>query len=670
LKTRLYISLFLSLVVLCIGLLEACRDNENKITSAEDNPYLNHHDSAYYVGMETCRQCHADKYETFIHTGMGSSIDWASKEKSAAIFAAHTRVYDSIADLYYHPHWKDSALFITEYRLNGKDTVHKRSQKIDHIIGSGQHTNSHLYFENGYLFQAPLTWYSQEKKWDLPPGFENGFNTRYSRKIGLECMTCHNSLPEFVKGSENKYQSIPNGINCERCHGPGSVHVALKMKGEIIDTSRYIDYSIVNPAKLSVDLQFDICQRCHLQGNTILSGNHSFEDFRPGKKLSDFMTVFLPRYTTSDDEFIMASHADRMKLSACFVESEKRSNNSNSLKPYKNALTCVTCHNPHVSVKSTNENVYNKACNNCHNPDVKVHTICSEKQEILHQASNNCVSCHMPKSSSIDIPHVSVHDHYIRKPVKQKEQQAIKTFLSLVPVNNHQADYSTRAEAYLNQFEKFDNQPMMLDSAFMYCRKMGNAPTNKSIELWVRYFFLKKDLNSLMNYCKSIGLEKLLRELLNNKSMQNRDAWTAYRIGEAFSDNQDAKTAFQFYEKACELAPFNAEFANKKASALLSLNQPDKARKIFEELTREHPYFAPAFSNLGYLMMLENNYPRAEMLLNKALLLDPDYELAVFNKAGLLMQQQRTKEALNLVSRFSKRYPNNLKAKQFIQSIQ
>ena len=63
---------------------------------------------------------------------------------------------------------------------------------------------------------------------------------------------------------------MPSGIDCERCHGPGSIHVKQRQNGSKVDTSKYIDYSIVNPAKLSIDEQFDVCQRCHLQGNAIL----------------------------------------------------------------------------------------------------------------------------------------------------------------------------------------------------------------------------------------------------------------------------------------------------------------------------------------------------------------------------------------------------------------
>ncbi|MCX6297001.1 MAG: multiheme c-type cytochrome, partial [Bacteroidetes bacterium] len=345
--------------------------------------------------------------------------------KSSAKFSEHTTIYDKFKDFYYHPFWDNDSLKIMEFRLQGKDTIYKRTEKVDYIIGSGQHTNSHINNTNGYLHQMPMTYYTQKGTWDFPPGFENGFNTRFSRKIGLECMSCHNSLPDFVEGSENKFNSLPEGISCERCHGPGSIHVQQRSSGTIIDTSKYIDYSIVNPAKLPIDLQFDVCQRCHLQGNSVLKEGRSFFDFKPGLKLSDYITTFLPRYKNADNEFIMASHADRLKQSKCFKNTINAQSNSTSLRPGKNSLTCITCHNPHVSVKFAGKDVFNNACKNCHNTGTK-NGLCSEKLIIREKVLDNCVSCHMPNSGSIDIPHVSVHDHYIRKPIKKEEVKKIK----------------------------------------------------------------------------------------------------------------------------------------------------------------------------------------------------------------------------------------------------
>ncbi|HHS95333.1 MAG TPA: hypothetical protein ENJ45_01995, partial [Phaeodactylibacter sp.] len=242
--------------------------------------YANLHDSVQYVGMNTCKSCHFNVYETFIQTGMGQSFDTAGRHKSAARFDAHTLVYDEESDFYYYPSFQGNDLFITEFRLQGKDTIHKRVEKVDYIIGSGQHTNSHLVSQNGYLFQAPITYYTQKGQWDLAPGFEKE-NLRFDRILTTECITCHNDYPTLVDGSLHKYALMPNGIACERCHGPGEIHVKEKLAGNIIDTSRYIDYTIVNPRDLPKDLQMDVCQRCHLQGLAVLQQGKSFYDFKP-----------------------------------------------------------------------------------------------------------------------------------------------------------------------------------------------------------------------------------------------------------------------------------------------------------------------------------------------------------------------------------------------------
>ncbi|MBK7667021.1 MAG: hypothetical protein IPJ32_06480 [Sphingobacteriaceae bacterium] len=316
------ILLFSSVLILLIAF--QCKEPSGNSTTSQIKKdtlvYLNHADSARYVGMNQCKLCHQSIYNSFIKTGMGKSFDVATKEKSSADYS-HPLIYDKIKDFYYNASWRNDSLYFTEFRLKGRDTIFKRTEQVNYIIGSGQHTNSHIQSVNGYLNQMPMTFYTQKKKWDLPPGFEDGHNTHLNRKIGLECMSCHNSYPNFVLGSENKYNGVQEGINCERCHGPGSIHVAQRQTGSKIDTSKYIDYSIVNPAKLSIDRQFDICQRCHLQGNAVLKEGKSFFDFKPGMKLNDFMTVFLPKYENADDEFIMASHADRLKQSKCFIKS-------------------------------------------------------------------------------------------------------------------------------------------------------------------------------------------------------------------------------------------------------------------------------------------------------------------------------------------------------------
>lgn len=668
----------------------SCQTPEGKNTSTEIKKdtlfYMNHSDSAKYVGINTCKLCHQDIYNTYIKTGMGKSFDIASKTKSSGNYH-NSVIYDKVGNFYYKAFWQNDSLRFLEYRLQGKDTIYKRLETVNYIVGSGQHTNSHIQSVNGYLNQMPMTFYTQKQKWDLPPGFEDGHNSRFMRKIGLECMSCHNNYPEFVLGSENKYTAVPEGISCERCHGPGSIHVAERQTGSKIDTSKYIDYSIVNPAKLSIDAQFDICQRCHLQGNTILKEGKSFYDFKPGMKLSDYMTVFLPKYKNADDEFIMASHADRLKQSACFIKSKEKVasriststgsvTRSNNLKPYKDAMTCVTCHNPHVSVRETNPNVFNDACNNCHYKEIKgaegtkgtkdnltlgSELLCSKKG-ITKIA--NCVSCHMPKSGSIDIPHVTVHDHYIRKPLTNIDKKGIKEFIGLYAINEKNPSTITKARAYLNQYEKFENKTYYLDSAGFYLKDKTEADLKSNFEPLIQLYFIKNDYTKIINYTNKLSDQTILNTLLIKKTYSNDHAWTSYRVGEAFYNIGDIQRAINYYKKAVDLAPYVLDFKNKYATALASKGLILNAEKEFMEILKENPKHVSALTNLGFIKLSQGKLYEAEELYDKALKLDPDYEALLLNVAGLYAFKKDYKQAEQYLTRVLKKNPTNLKAKE------
>jgi tetratricopeptide (TPR) repeat protein len=481
-------------------------------------------------------------------------------------------------------------------------------------------------------------------------------------------MSCHNSLPDFVEGSENKFNALPEGVSCERCHGPGSIHVRQRSSGEKIDTSRYIDYSIVNPGKLPIDIQFDVCQRCHLQGNTVLKEGKSFFDFRPGMKLSDYMTTFLPRYKNADDKFIMASHADRLKQSKCFIKSFKPETDSTTLRPYKNALTCVTCHNPHISVKVTRKEVFNNACKNCHNTNTKTN-LCSEKQEKRNLVEDNCVSCHMPKSGSIDIPHVSVHDHYIRKPMNKEEVEKIKEFIGLYAVNEKSPSREVKAKAYIQQYDRFDYKPEYLDSAAIYLSERITEDVKRNLGTLIHLYFIKQNFDKILSYVNEMGKENLLNNILINKSWSNDNAWSLYQIGEAYFNKGNVEDAYLFYKKANELAPYNPEFNNKLGASLMSQNKVNEAIPVFENILREDSKFVPAINNLGYANLITDNPAKAEVLYNRALKLDPDYEPLLMNVAGFNIYKKNYKEAKRILNEVLKRNPKNEQAKKVLEQL-
>jgi hypothetical protein len=607
----------------------------NTQSTSQQVPYfLNHNDSVKYVGMQTCRSCHEDIYQTYIRTGMGQSFGAATPQKSSADFGKKHVVYDSLLDLHYHPFWKNDSLYISEFRLSGKDTIHQRSERVDYIIGSGQHTNSHLMNVNGYIYQLPLTWYAQEKKWDLPPGFEKGRNTRFSRIINIECMSCHNAMPQVHAQTENKFINIPLGIDCERCHGPGEVHVQQKITGNRVDTSMQPDYSIVNPRRLVWERQIDLCQRCHLQGNAILKPGKQFTDFRPGMILSDFWDVFMPQYHGADDEFIMASHAERLQMSKCFTSSTKEMATAK--------LTCITCHNPHVSVKETGTQVFNVACGNCHN----MQNDCKQIPQLRLEQNNNCVGCHMPNSATIDIPHVTVHDHKIKVPASNVAIEQVKQFAGIYSINNSAPTPLSKAKAYISYVESFEGEIESLDSADIILRSL---PKELALPSIVHSYYVRNKFHAI------VALS------LNLNANDCDDAYMAYRIGTALQEMNKPREALSWLQKSITLSPEQFEFINKLAINHYMLGQTGKAIELLELSLQKNRNQPDAWNNAGFMHMQKRNFMQAENYFKTALTLDPDLYNALANYATYLKSTGQNKELIHVEKRLQ-----NIQSKSII----
>jgi Tfp pilus assembly protein PilF len=650
-----YVSIFTFALLAAVMLLNVFCSEQTPDKKSEGT-YLNHNDTVKYVGIETCRSCHNSIYQTFIQTGMGQSFDTASLKKSAADFSSGHLVYDKYKDLYYSPSQKNGVLYITEFRLSGKDTVYKRTEKIDYIIGSGQHTNSHMMSINGYVYQMPLTWYAQKGKWDLPPGFENGHNVRFNRAIGFECMSCHNALPQLETNSTNKFTSIPKGIDCERCHGPGELHVKEKLAGNLVDTSTQIDNTIVNPKKLVWERQIDVCQRCHLQGNAILKPGKSFVDFRPGMNLSNVVDIYMPKYKGGEDEFIMASHAQRLQMSQCFLQTKGKSTvdgpqytvNANP------QLTCITCHNPHVSVKVTGKQVFNNACIKCHTAPKQE---CTEKSQIRAKNNDNCWGCHMPKSGTIDIPHVSVTDHWIRVPVKKEVKKGIKEFVGIYCINNPQSDAFTKANAYLSNYERFEGERFSLDSANDYLNQSGSVNEQELLEARIHLLYLKQDYQTLLQLTK------------NNKPNQFNNPWTIYRVGQAYQNLAVPQAAQSWYEHAVQLAPSNLDFMNKLGAVLIEQNKPEEGIELLKRSLKLNPKQPEPLTNIGFAYLRTGDTRTALSYYDKALQYNPDFEQALLNKAGLYNYMGNTPEAKKILQQILKRNPGNMEVKQLLNQL-
>ncbi|MBC8342893.1 MAG: hypothetical protein ISR55_12185 [Bacteroidetes bacterium] len=607
--------------------------------------FLNLHDSVKYVGIDACKECHLDMWQVYMRSGMGQSWGFASKEKSASVFNPHQALHDSKSAFYYQPYWKNGMMLVKEFRIENKDTNYQRTEIVDFIVGSGQHTNSHIQSINGYLFQVPFTYYTQINLLDFPPGFEGGNNARFSRPIGHECITCHNSYPDPVQGSLNKYKTIPLGINCERCHGPGELHVNAMKAGQVVNTDIQADFTIVNPKRLPNELQFELCSRCHTQGNAVLKNGKDFYDFKPGMYLTEVMDVFREKYENDEDAFWMETHPERLKKSKCFIATQ----NHPDFKP----LTCTNCHFTssmrHISYKETPIDTFRNQCLSCHNPPYQA--ACKENKVIRNKQNDNCITCHMVKTGVFDIPHVRISDHFIRitdkwkEPIKSTNEIETGAFLGLKCMNNEHPDYLTTGRAYLYHFEKFNPDPALLDSASFYLSKYQEKEV---VEWWIYYYFLRSD------YRKIVALED---KYLSNKMTEN--PVLNYQIGQAYHYLNLNIKAIKYFSLAVEQQAYNLDYRNKLGSELIIQKKYAEAQREFDFIISENPKIPSAFNNLGFLELISNNYSTAEKHFNAALRIDPDYFNAHLNLLKLYMGRSENLRAKRYAKFLESKFPGN-----------
>jgi Tfp pilus assembly protein PilF len=277
------------------------------------------------------------------------------------------------------------------------------------VLGSGHSSRVYLYATpSGELFQLPLAWYSRQGAWGMAPGFDNADHSGLSRRVRRECMFCHNAYPGVAPGAD-RYgapqlfpQHLPQGIGCQRCHGPGADHVELAAGGGAGEWE--IRAAIVNPGRLSAARRNDVCYGCHLQPSVSLMGARRFGrgdySFRPGESLAGYeVKIDVDEAGRRRDErFEINHHPYRLEQSACFQRSA-------------GALSCLTCHDPHRKVPVRDRAAhYREACQGCHADDA-----CSRPEHggLPAPATDDCVACHMPRRRTQDVVLATMTDHAI-----------------------------------------------------------------------------------------------------------------------------------------------------------------------------------------------------------------------------------------------------------------
>jgi hypothetical protein len=295
-----------------------------------------------YVDPALCETCHADMARGFRKTGMGRSFYRLQAANAIEDFTSGKPFYHQASDTYLAMIRRDGKYYQRRWQkgFDGRETNVDEKQ-VDFVMGSGNHARAYLHLTSRHtLQQLPLGWYSEKGGyWAMSPGFDRPDYPGSTRVVTYECMFCHNAYPAIPQGHEEAgaraefLPPIPEGIDCQRRHGPGQRHV--EAAGRPGAKPEEIRAAIVNPRRLSPDRELEVCLQCHLE-TTSSALPHAIRrldrgpfSYLPGQPLGDFHLTF-DRAGGMGDRFEIAHAAYRMRESQCFLKSAGK-------------LRCTTC---------------------------------------------------------------------------------------------------------------------------------------------------------------------------------------------------------------------------------------------------------------------------------------------------------------------------------------
>jgi predicted CXXCH cytochrome family protein len=604
--------------------------------------------------------------------------------------------YHKPSDSYFSMRQRDGKLYQRRYQMDpaGKQ-VNVMEKQIDYIMGSGNHARAYLNrTARGTLVELPLAWYAEKGGyWAMNPGYDRPHHDGFRRPIAYDCMFCHNGYPQIPAGHDQPFAeavyagALPEGIDCQRCHGPGGKHAELA--GSSGATPESIRKSIVNPARLNSQRQMEACMACHLEStsfplpNAIQRYERGPFSYLPGEPLSAFILNFDHAAGAGrENKFEIVSAAYRLRRSACFLKSGDK-------------MLCTTCHNPHdIPHGEEAARRYTAVCRQCHASAFN-QLVAAGK----HSPSEDCIGCHMPKRRTEDVVHVAVTDHYIQR------RKPAGDLLAEIAERQETGSNAYRGPVALYYPEQLPHTPENdLLLAVAQVKQLSNlsqgiAQLNAAIERYAPkraeyYFDLGEAWRASGDWARAlpfyresigqnpgfaVGMQKLgvaLRQAGQNPeaikwlkqaaSLAPGNASTWLELGLTYRTQGNKADAVAAFEKAVELDPEMPEARNNLGIIWSAGGEPARAEAAFREAIRIQPDDADAHGNLGTLLSATGALSEALYNFETALRLRPDDAATRYNYAVALGRTRRFDDAQRELEESVKADPGLANAQQLL----
>lgn len=371
------------------------------------------HPEAIFTGGEACIECHQKEYRLWKGSDHDMAMMVASDSAVLGNFDNAEFTYNNKTSRFYK---RDGKFFVFTEGPGGE----MGEFEVSYTFGIRPLQQYLIPFERGKYQCLPIAWNTLKNKWfqmaamvyqpeDIEP--DNWlYWTNQAQNWNSMCAECHSTNLQKNFDLETKSYNttwVDIDVNCESCHGPGSMHIEWARLPEMARPQDNNTGLLLKTSKISSRQYVESCAPCHARRSSLGTFDHMH---------NDLMSYTVPQLPTPPYYHIDGQILEEDYVYGSFTQS----------KMYMHDVRCGDCHDPH-SLQRKFEG--NELCTQCHRADEydtydhHLHKYKGEDgnaffnkrgEKVVVGAGALCRDCHMPGQYFMGVD--KRYDHSMRIP--------------------------------------------------------------------------------------------------------------------------------------------------------------------------------------------------------------------------------------------------------------